>query len=265
MNNIITNFLNSSGQVKQLPSKKAVRNEILIYLSEFIQDDTIYSEREINEILNSKHTFGDPALLRRDMFDNFIINRTSDCRLYWKNLSWMFLPKYENDLFILRESNLSDEEILRNFLEKKTVNIGKWSGYKSDYDQTTELLNHLQLPEKGYKEFDRVDLIFEKTSDELIGVLQYYQGHPDKNTLWLGYLCISKDFQRKKYGTNLVTWISDEAKSRDYKKIMINVDVKNWPALKFWFKNGFNKITKVFGDDVLADDKFLNMHLERDL
>ena len=42
-----------------------------------------YSEKEVNEILNQNHTFGDPALLRRELYMKKLLDRTPDGNRYW--------------------------------------------------------------------------------------------------------------------------------------------------------------------------------------
>jgi hypothetical protein len=42
----------------------------------------IFAERQINEILNSRHLFGDHALLRRALYDGDLVSRTADGREY---------------------------------------------------------------------------------------------------------------------------------------------------------------------------------------
>ncbi|HMS56628.1 MAG TPA: DUF2087 domain-containing protein [Fimbriimonadaceae bacterium] len=41
-----------------------------------------YTEREVNAILESWHTFGDHAFLRRDLVDHDLLQRTIDGREY---------------------------------------------------------------------------------------------------------------------------------------------------------------------------------------
>ena len=43
-----------------------------------------YTEKEVNAILNSQHTFGDPATLRRELVNMQLLGRESDCSRYWK-------------------------------------------------------------------------------------------------------------------------------------------------------------------------------------
>lgn len=42
----------------------------------------VFSEAEVNALLNAHHRFGDPARLRRALVDAGLMGRTRDCREY---------------------------------------------------------------------------------------------------------------------------------------------------------------------------------------
>ena len=75
-------FLNADGQLCQLPGKRKKRICALCWLAERIPADGIYTEREFGALLNTLHTFGDPATLRRELFDFYLIDRESDGTRY---------------------------------------------------------------------------------------------------------------------------------------------------------------------------------------
>ncbi len=81
----IDRFLDEEGKLKQLPSKKTVRDIAYAYLAEKFEFDRDYTEHEVNAILASWHTFGDHARLRRDLIDEGWLLRTRDGSRYWKN------------------------------------------------------------------------------------------------------------------------------------------------------------------------------------
>ena len=85
MNDIadIKHYLNNDGKIKILPKKSKPRLVILTYLSLKFSEDVIYSESEVNEIIKNWHTFGDWALLRRELFEAKLLNRKKDCSEYW--------------------------------------------------------------------------------------------------------------------------------------------------------------------------------------
>lgn len=83
--NEIKSFLDDEGKLTQLPGKKRKKLIALYYLSEQIPVDGRYTEREFNQLLNTLHTFGDPATLRREMYDTYLIEREKDCTGYRVN------------------------------------------------------------------------------------------------------------------------------------------------------------------------------------
>lgn len=76
-------FLDGAGQVKQMPAKRKMQNLVLWYLASQLPEGP-YTERELNELLLARHTFGDPCTLRRDLYDGGFLDRTPDGRQYWK-------------------------------------------------------------------------------------------------------------------------------------------------------------------------------------
>lgn len=80
----IEQFLDSAGKVKQLPTKHKTRIAVLEYLTEKFELESTYSEREVNEICDRWHTFGDYFLLRRELVDNGYLNRERDGSKYWR-------------------------------------------------------------------------------------------------------------------------------------------------------------------------------------
>lgn len=90
-------YLNEKMQLTALPAKYKKQLIAFYYLAGKIESNRTYTEREINEILNQWTTFGDPATLRREMFNKYLLNRTDDCRSYWKEEN---IPSLQE--FILR-------------------------------------------------------------------------------------------------------------------------------------------------------------------
>lgn len=80
----VKKFLDREGRVSVWPTKRRFKPLVLKYLSNYFEKGRRYSEKEVNDILNEHHTFDDPALLRRELYDNKFLNRTRDCREYWK-------------------------------------------------------------------------------------------------------------------------------------------------------------------------------------
>lgn len=79
----IEGLLDTAGRVRRWPKKKEEKLEVLKYLQGKLEPGRNYGEKEINAILDSWHCFGDYALLRRELYDKGLLDRTPDCRSYW--------------------------------------------------------------------------------------------------------------------------------------------------------------------------------------
>lgn len=80
----IDQFLDSAGRVTQLPSKQKKKLAVLEYLAEKFELGNTYSERQVNEVCNRWHTFGDCFILRRELVDNGYLDRERDGSKYWR-------------------------------------------------------------------------------------------------------------------------------------------------------------------------------------
>ena len=58
-------------------SKQAV---VMMFLTDLFEENKPYTAREVNQILN---TFGDVALLRRELLERNFWDKTLDAKSYW--------------------------------------------------------------------------------------------------------------------------------------------------------------------------------------
>lgn len=80
----LKSFLNEDMQLTALPAKHKKQLVAFYYLATKIDAKQKYTEMQINEVLNRWAIFGDPATLRREMYNKRLLNRTNDCTSYWK-------------------------------------------------------------------------------------------------------------------------------------------------------------------------------------
>lgn len=66
----MTALITSDGVVTRWPAKAADRVTVHDFLAEKFEAGRDYSEREVNDILKRHHSFGDWALLRRELFES---------------------------------------------------------------------------------------------------------------------------------------------------------------------------------------------------
>lgn len=84
MENWLKNYLNEDRKLISFPSKRKLKIASMFYIASNIDEGVMYSEKEINAVINHKCCFQDAALIRREMYNYRFINRTLDGKLYWK-------------------------------------------------------------------------------------------------------------------------------------------------------------------------------------
>ena len=73
-----------AGRLVRLPNKLSVQQMAMWWMWTQFVVRRKYSEKEVNQVLNAHHTFGDQATLRRELVNMKLLGRKSDCSEYWK-------------------------------------------------------------------------------------------------------------------------------------------------------------------------------------
>ena len=81
--NVLRHHLDDRGRLLRWPSKPRARRAALQHLIVRFERGITYSEKQVNALLEQWHVFGDPALLRRELYQNHLLDRTRDGRSYW--------------------------------------------------------------------------------------------------------------------------------------------------------------------------------------
>lgn len=72
----------AAGRLTRWPPKESQRRLCLWVLWSRFPAGAVLAERQVNDLLNRHHLFGDPALLRRDLVDHGLVTRSRDGRQY---------------------------------------------------------------------------------------------------------------------------------------------------------------------------------------
>lgn len=80
----IQQFLDSQGRLTALPAKYKKKLVAIWYLAGKIDTGRQYTEAQINDLLDEWAVLHDHATLRRELYNKHLLNRTADCKLYWK-------------------------------------------------------------------------------------------------------------------------------------------------------------------------------------
>jgi hypothetical protein len=86
MKSNLSNFLDNKDRIKIWPAKIEKKIEVLKYLSTKFECGKIYTEKEVNSIIESWHTFNDYFLLRRGLIDYKLLFRTRNGAQYWREV-----------------------------------------------------------------------------------------------------------------------------------------------------------------------------------
>jgi hypothetical protein len=73
-----------AGRLVRLPNKLSVQQMAMWWMWTQFAVRRKYTEKEVNQVLNAHHTFGDQATLRRELVNMKLLGRKSDCSEYWK-------------------------------------------------------------------------------------------------------------------------------------------------------------------------------------
>lgn len=118
------------------------------------------------------------------------------------------------------------------------------------------------IPNASKSSYRLKSIHFKKTG-ELIGFTDHYYGYPKIDTVWISIFIIHEKFRNNGYAQEAIEIITKESKQLGFKKIGIGVHLKNWKALRFWVKAGFNKITEIKGDKLYSENTFAIVGLEK--
>ena len=114
------------------------------------------------------------------------------------------------------------------------VRLGKESmlSYFEENDIDWDFAERLKL----YIKFE----LYEVIDDDTIG---YMALRENESKLYLADIQILERFQNLGYGTKLLKYASDMAKSKGYDSIYLKV-FKNSPALNLYLRNGYNHVSE---------------------
>ena len=76
-------FLDDQGRLTGFPAKYKKKLLALQLLAEKLYPGRVYTESELNDLLDSWTTFHDPATLRRELYNNHFVDRKNDGSAYW--------------------------------------------------------------------------------------------------------------------------------------------------------------------------------------
>lgn len=153
------------------------------------------------------------------------------------------------------------QEILRALHEESNWEQISLETYNAFYFEN--LISNPSLPPGGEAGFVHNQVITDKGNTKIIGWLEFYYGYPSTDIFWIGSLFFHPEKKGRGYGREVITEVIKLLREkRHFKSIQLGVYLRNWAALNFWFRAGFNKIIKLSGDHEFAENNNAKACLE---
>jgi len=160
----------------------------------------------------------------------------------------------------IKTADISMKDDLQELINS-IIYITKFSGYSENWS-AEEAITNPELPANGKKENVRLECVYDE-NNEMVNFCEYYI---DNETIFLGGFYIKQNKQKNGLGKIILNMYENKWKTdKKYSRIILNVDIKNWTAIRFWVNNGYNKIIKWIGDFEYSDTTYAMLRLEKQL
>jgi ribosomal protein S18 acetylase RimI-like enzyme len=176
--------------------------------------------------------------------------------------------QWQTERLFVRDSVL-DELAELEAIADACIYVNEWTGWRAGEHPDESLRSALTdgiLPPGGSQEFYRMQTIRLRDTGRAIGFLASYHGWPTTDTFFVTELMIHPQFQGQGYGRELVRALCNRVVTLgSYTCMRLLVALKNWPALRFWMRAGFDRLVDYRGDKRYSPETFAYLMLEKPL
>lgn len=131
--------------------------------------------------------------------------------------------------------------------------------------ELAELVSESLSNEPAHRRF-KLQTIRRKSDGVLVGYFHLHHGLRHRPDLaYISMFVLHPNQQQQQYGSEVVQGISGHLRALGYPAIQLDVYLKNWPALRFWIKQGFTKIDDLRGDRTHSAESHARLRLEKTL
>ncbi len=132
-------------------------------------------------------------------------------------------------------------------LERLDGQCGRYFSFdppgSADNIPMAEQLEGGALPPGGTAE--NYTLMTVRAGDEIIGFMDFYLGYPKDDIAYISIFYLDEDLRRRGAGGRCVEAAAGRLKDMGLAAVRVGVSLRNWTALAFWHKLGFDRVTKV--------------------
>ena len=104
-----------------------------------------------------------------------------------------------------------------------------------------------------------------RQEDTLIGFLAYYLGYPEKDAAYLSVLYIAEAYRRRGIGAEALAAATQMLLDAHMRGIRLHVSLRNVTALRFWVRQGFDRIMGVECHGNLLPGTFAGIELMKEI
>ncbi|PKO14418.1 MAG: hypothetical protein CVU39_14280 [Chloroflexi bacterium HGW-Chloroflexi-10] len=191
-------------------------------------------------------------------------NQTVEYELIKKYLT----PEWSTERVQIRDSKIQDVPLLTEIFNS--------CNYVEHWDPTFYIVEESELKQLVKRSLSktvnnrgfRLQCLEVKDSGKIIGYfhLQHYSPRlPQPATAFISMFVIHPEFQGKRYAQEIVAGLARQLAELGYIAIWLEVYLKNWPAIRFWVQQGFNKIIEYDGADKFSETARAALILEKRL
>ena len=177
-------------------------------------------------------------------------------------------PEWSTERIRVKDSQLGDVPCLTQIFNS--------CHYVEQWDPTFQLVDEDEirrlveksLAETGVDQGFRLQRLETINGRESIGYfhVQHHSARlPQPATAFISMFVIRPEHQGQQYAQEVVTGLAQQLAERGYMAVWLHVYLKNWPAIRFWVQQGFNKIIEYDGEKQLSESVQATLTLEKRL
>jgi diamine N-acetyltransferase len=109
-----------------------------------------------------------------------------------------------------------------------------------------------------------IQTIRHKETGEVIGYFHIYHSVPHPNTVFMSMFVVRPELQKHHFGQEAFEGLVEQVREAGgWKAVWLQVYLKNWPAMRFWVRNGFTRIIEMRGDSIHEQNSHAAVVLEK--
>ena len=142
--------------------------------------------------------------------------------------------------YTIRKLNENDIDIILDIC----LNNELFYQYADASPTKKQIINDLNTTPIGIDISDKYYLGFFE-NELLVSIIDLIDGYPNKDTVFIGFFMMNKDYQGNNIGTAIIQEALESLKTMNFKYARLAIDKDNPQSNHFWHKNGFEILKEV--------------------